>query len=454
MDAISEGDAKLLDMLIKQTPNININTCKYRMHSPLIAAISYGHLDCVSVLIQHHVNVNQIPMDDKWTPLMHAAYHNQDKIMLSLLESGAMVDEGTTWDGRNALMIAVTRENFECQKVLLEYGLSANKQDNDGETALMMAAQYGNVESLQLLLEHDAYINMQDINGMTALIHAADRRCYDCVKVLIDSKADLDITDNFDNDALLKSLIQESDIDWDRHGTLSLLLIKAGCSINQENKHGNTPLHIAVQCHKIDVINELIARGANVNHCAKNHTALWFAAERDDEDALKVLLDAKADPNIGRPPLVAVAGAWRSNVNSVKMLIQAGADINSVDTYDGTMMLTATRYGRPELVKIALNAGAEINNSHIRLQFACFHNEEALMLLFAAGEDCDYFKYSTEVPHYIMETRRDFGLQNLCRKSIRNHLVLTNPKRDLFRLVDLLPLPRVTKKFLVYDMSF
>ena len=123
--------------------------------------------------------------------------------------------------------------------------------------------------------------------------------------------------------------------------------------------------------------------------------------------------------------LVAVAGAWRSNVNSVKMLIQAGADINSVDTYDVTMMLTATRYGRPELVKIALNAGAEINNSHIKLQFACFHNEEALMLLFAAGEDCDYFKYSTEVPHYIIGNKKRFWSSNLCRKSIRNHLVLT-----------------------------
>ena len=162
-------------------------------------------------------------------------------------------------------------------------------------------------------------------------------------------------------------MIQESDIDQDRHGTLSLLLIKAGCSINQENKYGNTPLHIAVQCDKIDVITELIARGATVNHCANNHTALWFAADRDCWYSLKLLLDAKADPNIGRPPLVAVAGAWCSNVYSVKMLIQAGADINSVDTYDGTMMLAAMHYGRPELVKIALNTGAEINNSHIKL---------------------------------------------------------------------------------------
>ena len=85
--------------------------------------------------------------------------------------------------------------------------------------------------------------------------------------------------------------------------------------------------------------------------------ALWFAAERDCWYSLGLLLGAKADPNIGRPPLVAAAGNWSSNVNLVKMLIQAGADINSVDTYDGTMMLAATHYGRPDLVKIALNAG-------------------------------------------------------------------------------------------------
>ena len=85
------------------------------------------------------------------TPLMHAAHHNQDKIMLSLLQAGATVDEGTTCNGRNALMIAGTRENFECLKVLLEYGLSVNKQDNDGETALMIAATVWKCEILPII---------------------------------------------------------------------------------------------------------------------------------------------------------------------------------------------------------------------------------------------------------------------------------------------------------------
>ena len=51
--------------------------------------------------------------------------------------------------------------------------------------------------------------------------------------------------------------------------------------------------------------------------------------------------------------------------------------------------------GNPEIVKIALNAGAEINISHKTFYVPYGYNEEALMLLFAAGEECDYFKYST-----------------------------------------------------------
>ena len=60
------------------------------------------------------------------------------------------------------------------------------------------------------------------------------------------------------------------------------------------------------------------------------------------------------------------------------------------------MMLNAARQGNPEIVKIALNAGAKINISHKTFDFTYGYNEQALMLLFAAGEECDYFKYSRD----------------------------------------------------------
>ena len=118
------------------------------------------------------------------------------------------------------------------------------------------------------------------------------------------------------------------------------------------------------------------------------------------------------------------------------------------------MMLNTAKEGNPEIVKIALNAGAKINTSHNTFDFTYTYNEQALMLLFAAGEEWDYFKYSREAPETIIETRKDFSLQNICRKAIRKNLNVTNPKQDLFRLVELLPLPKPIKNFLVYDVSF
>ena len=419
----------------------------------LVDAVRQGEAKLVDTLIEEGVNVNTLRFDQ--TPLMIAACYNHKNILIQLLKAGAIINEtnenNEINENNNALMIAAAAGSFECLKILLEYGASINEQNKYGETALTIVALYREPKCLQLLLEHNASLDVQDNEGNTALMQAAASGSAECVKILINSNAKLDLIDDNGNDALIKSLSEG----MDNYGDCSLLLINAGCMINQENKNGKTPLSIAVSYDKVNVINELIARGVNVNHCTKNNvTALWTAADKRVENLLKILLDAGANPNIGRPPLVASVDHRWYNVEFVKILLEAGADINAVDIYYGTMMLYAAIMGKPEIVKIALNAGAEINISHKTFHGLYGYNEEALMLLFAAGEECDYFKYSTIAPKTIIETRKDFSLQNICRKAIRKNLNVTNPKRDLFRLVELLPLPKPIKKFLVYDVSF
>ena len=419
----------------------------------LLDAIIEGEAKLVDALIKEGVNVNTLRFDR--TPLMTAAHHNHENILIQLLKAGAMVNEAHENSeenaSNNALMIAAGTGSFECLKILLEYGVSISDRNKYGETALMIAGLCCRPKCLQLLLEHNVSIDVQDNEGMTALMHAASSGSAECIQILINSNAKLDLIDDDGNDALIKSLSDHMDF----NGDCSLLLIKAGCMINQENTHGKTPLIIAVCYDKINVINELIAKRVNVNHCAKNNvTALWTAANHLDENVVKILLDAGANPNIGRPALVASVTHRHNRVEFVKCLLEAGADINAVDIHWGTMMLNAAQEGKPEIIQIALNAGAEINISHKKFRCPYPYNEEALILLFAAGEECDYFKYSTEAPKTIIETRKDFSLHNICRKAIRKSLNVTNPKQDLFRLVELLPLPKPIKKFLVYDVSF
>ena len=253
----------------------------------------------MDTLIKEGANVNTSSSD--WTPLMTAACHNHENILIQLLKAGAMINEangnGEYNASDNALIIATAAGSFECLKILLEYGASINYQNSYGETALMIAGMCRERTCLQLLLEHNASINVQDNEGMTALMHAAAKGSAECVKILINSNAKLDLIDDNGNDALIKSLFTEY---IDNNRDCSLLLIKAGCMINQEDTYGKTPLIIAIWYYKINVINELIARGVNVNHCTKNNdTALWVAANKLDKDSLKILLNAGANPNIG-----------------------------------------------------------------------------------------------------------------------------------------------------------
>ena len=107
----------------------------------LLDAVIEGEAKLVDALIREGVNVNTLRFE--WTPLMTAARHNHDNILIQLLKAGAMINK-TAENGEynasdNALIIATAAGSFECLKILLEYGASINYQNRYGETALMIA---------------------------------------------------------------------------------------------------------------------------------------------------------------------------------------------------------------------------------------------------------------------------------------------------------------------------
>ena len=100
---------------------------------------------------------------------------------------------------------------------------------------------------------------------------------------------------------------------------------------------GYTPLQICVRHDRLPNIKEMIKHGVNLNQCPFNHTALWNATEQCDEECVNILLKAKACPNIGDPPLV-IAARYCDNFNCVKMLLEAGADVNCTDDHWGSFI--------------------------------------------------------------------------------------------------------------------
>lgn len=444
MHAIQESNIKVVELMVHQGADVN-HRCGSGA-TPLLLAINNDDVDCVNMLIQHGADVHDGgKCSGGLTLLMASVLKNNEQIMLALINAHVRIDDVTKVLGNNALMLATIHGSIECLKGLIANGAEVNQQNNDGQTALSLAAECGNADIMDLLVQHDALLNVADYSGKTALMHAAITNDANCMNILIDAGAGLDITDNAKSDALLISLIHY------KGDSCPLLLIRSGCSLNNVNMDGNTALSMAVRRNSAVVVQEMIERQVNLNQCCNDVTALWYATDKCYENCMKVLLAGQADPNIGRPPLV-IAARLYDNVNCVKMLLKAGADVNRTDHVYGSVIQTGAELGSYEIVKAGLDVGADVNNCEREFYFPSHYNEMALMLLFAAGEESSYFS-SKHAPKAIVETRRDFSLQNLCRKEIRKHLVRARPKVNMFRLVKSLPIPEVMKKYLTYDMN-
>lgn len=101
---------------------------------------------------------------------------------------------------------------------------------------------------------------------------------------------------------------------------------------------GISPLHLAAECNRDDVLEMLIEAGFDVNaqlseertrlYEDRRSTALYFAVINNNTEAARMLLAAGADPNLDmfRPLMVA---SRMGCIQIVKLLVEHGADINA-----------------------------------------------------------------------------------------------------------------------------
>lgn len=111
-------------------------------------------------------------------------------------------------------------------------------------------------------------------------------------------------------------------------------------------RSGISPLHLAAERNRDDVLETLIEAGFDVNaqlseersqlYEDRRSTALYFSVFNNNIDAARILLAAGADPNLDmfRPLMVA---ARRGCIQTITLLVEHGADINaSIPTHPTT----------------------------------------------------------------------------------------------------------------------
>lgn len=125
----------------------------------------------------------------------------------------------------------------------------------------------------------------------------------------------------------------------------------------------SSPLHLAARSGLLEVAKKLIANKAPVNAESKpGVTPLIEAIRRQHTDMCKLLFDAGADPNIkgdfGTALHVAV---MTKKINTVKLLLENKAKVDSKDKRDNTPLSVAVDYKSFEIARLLIKNKADVN---------------------------------------------------------------------------------------------
>uniref|UniRef100_A0A3Q1HNA3 KAP NTPase domain-containing protein n=1 Tax=Anabas testudineus TaxID=64144 RepID=A0A3Q1HNA3_ANATE len=151
--------------------------------------------------------------------------------------------------------------------------------------------------------------------------------------------------------------------------------------VDGRSDNGQTPLMLAAEQGSLEIVQELVRRGANVNlddvvgetntsscYCAVTvsqggWTALTWACYKGRVEVAKLLLEQGANPNTTGQfsvyPIIWAAG--RGHADIVKLLLQNGAKVNCSDKYGTTPLIWAARKGHFDCVMYLLENGADVD---------------------------------------------------------------------------------------------
>ena len=380
-----------MDMLLKAGTDPNSadaagNTC---LHLACIRACSKN---VFQTLIKHGANVNATN-SLKVNVFECACYFQHEEAIKVLLEAGANPGQGLYY----AIMYDLNKAIIQS---IIDHGVDVNATDGDSFTALTTACMLGNENVIKILLNSGADPNIADIHGITSLQYASCAHCSaDTLQALTDHGAYINTTVDNSQTASRVAYFKEVTAAMKHAVENGINLRRTHPDLNIPDYGGNTPLHFAIiegTCSK-QFLQQLVRNGADVNATNMyNETALLHACNKRNTDAIFVLLNAGADPNIADhsgDTSLHMAAAAECSKETMQAIIAHGANVNAVNKSNCTALMTTSNYGHEDTTNVLLNAGADPNIADADGKTSLHHvirgkyNKKVLQALIDNGAD-------------------------------------------------------------------
>ncbi len=310
----------------------------------------------VSQLLKDGFEVNSAQADGA-TALHWAAYHGDVELAELLLKAGA-APAAANRNGSTAMWLAANQGDAAMLEELLNSGADANEQLPLGRTPLMLAARSGRVDAVNVLLDHGADPNASETQrGTTALMQAADQGHADVMAVLIEHGANIaagsaPVLRDGRTAALGKS--------EDPRQSVRLQVRAIVCA---EKSPDLDVLDAAAQTGNDNTSpTDASGQGApaepnSLCGCVQNDIGICEDEGRANRNANR---NEEREPDGGE--LTSLVYAARSgSIDAVRVLLDAGADVNQVSRYGWSALLAATQNQNYQMAKFLIEQGADVN---------------------------------------------------------------------------------------------
>ena len=457
--------------LLLAAPGIDVNKPNRSGNTPLQVAAEKGSMECVRLLREAGAT---IPEDN--TP---APAHGDSEAQQQLREMGI-----TPGRYNEALCRATDNRRNELIRLLVAAGADVNCRASDGWTPLTNVCLNNNPEGLRLLLAAPGIdVNKQNDSGNTPIQVALEKGSMECVRLLREAGAPLpvdntpapangdreaqqqllemgitpsrynqrlcDATDNDDNNQIRLLIAAGADVNYqgsdgwtpltncclsNNPEGLRLLLAAPGIDVNKPNQGGDTPLQVASTRGHTECVRLLREAGVAIPEDKTPPPA------NGDREAQQQLREMGITPSRYNEALCEATDNRRNNL--IRLLVAAGADVNSRGSDGWTPLTNCCLFGNAEGLRLLLAApGIDINRPNrggdTPLQVALEKgNFECVRLLRAAGATIP--EDSTPAPangnSEAQQQLREMGItpshynQALCDAT-------DNHKNDLIRLL-------------------
>ncbi|XP_075437754.1 uncharacterized protein LOC142476069 [Ascaphus truei] len=316
----------------------------------LHAAAKRGHTAVVKALLQKGAHVDA-RTKDHYTALHIAAENSKPQVVQTLLGFGAQVQLKGGKAQETPLHIAARiKDGEKVAEMLLKSGADVNVEQENGETAMHIAARHGNLKMITALIEEGGELTWQSKAGENPL-HTAVRHCHlPVVKAIVNYLAN----GKSREDAVV--------------------------CVNQANKDGETPLHLAAAAKKdmvhsgeedVKIIRTLIEYDGDFSCTTKLtfETPFHYCARVGNEDVLLEIIrqigSNRMQPAVnkqaknGWSPLLTAAEQGHTGV--VKILLQNHARVDVFDEHGKAALHLAAENGHDQIADILLWHKAFVN---------------------------------------------------------------------------------------------